>query len=331
MSVLLTGGAGYIGCHMALELLSAGEQVVVLDDLSTGFGWALPPEANQIIGDYGDVTILSNILVHYKIDTIIHLAAKTIVPNSITDPLGYYETNSIKSFSLLNQAKKFNIPHFIFASSAAVYGDPKLPTVKEGNPTNPINPYGRSKLMVEWMIEDVAQAHKINFVTLRFFNVCGADPYGRAGQNSRNATHLINVAVQAALGKRKLVNVYGTDYQTPDGSCVRDYIHVTDLVRASMAALKHLRNGYPSITCNIGNGHGFSVLEVIGAVKRVSGSNFDVRFSGRRAGDPAIIIASNKLARRKLDWLPLHTDLEEIIRHTFKWECHLNDLKSSTI
>ena len=326
MCVLLTGGAGYIGSHMVLDLLAAGEEVVVLDNLSVGFRWALPDDIIFVEGDYGDATVLNNIFSRYRIDTIIHLAAKIMAPESVMNPLGYYGNNVIKSAILLEQAIKAAVPHFIFASSAAVYGERNVAILTENDPTEPINPYGRSKLMVEWMLEDVAFAHQINFAALRYFNVCGADPEGRAGQNNSKGTHLINVAVQAALGQRAFVEVFGTDYPTPDGSCIRDYIHVTDLVRANMAALKHLRLGGASITCNIGYGSGYSVLDVINTVKRVSGHPFDVRLLGRRVGDPSLVVASNHLARSELGWEPCHANLEEIIQHSLAWasrlDCH---------
>ena len=325
MSILLTGGAGYIGSHVAIDLVAAGEQVIVIDDLSIGFAWALPHEVTLIIGDYGDAALLGELLSHYQIDTIIHFAAKIIAPESVTDPLDYYENNAAKTVTLLQQAVKASVPHFILASSAAVYGVQNLSSISEEEPTNPINPYGRTKLINEWMLEDTARAHQMTFVALRFFNACGADPYGRAGQNKWDAPHLINIAVQAALGRRSCVDVYGTDYPTPDGSCIRDYIHVTDLAHANMAALKYLRLGGASTTCNIGYGHGYSVLEVINTVKRVSGSEFKVRLLERRAGDPSIVVASSGLAQKRLGWMPRHADLEDIIRHTLAWERRSNN------
>ena len=320
MTVLVTGGAGYIGSHMVLELLDAGERVVVLDNLSTGFRWAVPPAATLIVGDFGDADLVADLLARFEVDAIIHFAAKIVVPESVADPLGYYENNTAKARSLLAQAVKAGVPHFIFSSTAAVYGEPKASPVIEDAPKDPINPYGRSKLMVEWMLADVAAAHKLTYTALRYFNVAGADPKGRSGQSTPNATHLIKVAVQAALGKRQGMQVFGTDYPTPDGSCLRDYIHVTDLVRAHMDALRRLRAGGGNITCNVGYGRGYSVLEVIDTVKRVSGVDFKVRRSGRRAGDPASIVASNGRIRRELGWEPRHDDLEQIVRLALDWE-----------
>jgi UDP-glucose 4-epimerase len=291
MTVLVTGGAGYIGSHMVLELLDAGERVVVLDDLSTGFRWAVAPQATLIEGDFGDAALVGDLLSRFEVDAIIHFAAKIVVPESVADPLGYYENNTAKARTLLAQAVKAGVPHFIFSSTAAVYGEPQASPVTEDAPTAPINPYGRSKLMVEWMLADVAAAHPLTYTALRYFNVAGADPEGRSGQSTPNATHLIKVAVQAALGRRTGMDVFGADYPTPDGSCLRDYIHVTDLASAHMDALRRLRAGGGNITCNVGYGRGYSVLEVIDTVKRVSGVDFEVRRSGRRAGDPAGLIA----------------------------------------
>ena len=320
MTVLVTGGAGYIGSHMVLELLDAGERVVVLDDLSTGFRWAVPPEAPLIVGDFGDAALVGELLRRYEVDAIIHFAAKIVVPESVANPLLYYENNTAKARSLLAEAVRAGVPHFIFSSTAAVYGEPKASPVTEDAPTSPINPYGRSKLMVEWMLADVAAAHSLNYTALRYFNVAGADPKGRSGQSTPNATHLIKVAVQAALGRRQGMDVFGTDYPTHDGSCLRDYIHVTDLVRAHMDALRRLRAGGGSITCNVGYGRGYSVLEVIDTVKRVSDVDFEVRLAGRRAGDPASIVASNERIRRELGWEPCHDDLQEIVRQALDWE-----------
>ena len=320
MSVLVTGGAGYIGSHMVLELLDAGERVVVLDNLSTGFRWAVSPQATLIEGDFGDAALVGELLARFEVDAIIHFAAKIVVPESVADPLGYYENNTARARTLLAQAVAAGVPHFIFSSTAAVYGEPRESPVTEDTPKDPINPYGRSKLMVEWMLADVAAAHKLTYTALRYFNVAGADPLGRTGQSTPNATHLIKVAVQAALGKRGGMEVFGTDYSTPDGSCLRDYIHVTDLVRAHMDALRRLRAGGGNITCNVGYGRGYSVLEVIDTVKRVSGVDFEVRLSGRRAGDPASIVAANERIRRELGWEPRHDDLEQIVRQALEWE-----------
>ena len=320
MTILVTGGAGYIGSHMALELLDAGERVVVLDNLSTGFRWAVPQAARLVVGDFGDRALVADLLAREKIESIIHFAAKIVVPDSVADPLGYYENNTAKARSLLQCAVEGGVKHFIFSSTAAVYGEPKTTPVREDDPKEPINPYGRSKLMVEWMLADTAAAHPLRYTALRYFNVAGADPKGRSGQSTDNATHLIKVTVQTALGLRKGMEVFGTDYPTPDGSCLRDYIQVTDLVRAHIDALRRLRAGGDSIVCNVGYSRGYSVLDVINTVKRVSGVDFPVRMSGRRAGDPAAIIASNERARKELGWVPMHDNLEEIVRQALNWE-----------
>lgn len=329
MTVLVTGGAGYIGSHMVLELLEAGEDVVVLDNLTTGFRWAVAPGAQFVAGDFGDKALVSELIAKHRIAAIIHFAAKIVVPDSVADPLGYYENNTAKARSLLQCAVDGGVKHFIFSSTAAVYGEPRSMPVREDDPKDPINPYGRSKLMVEWMLEDTAKAHPLRYAALRYFNVAGADPKGRSGQSSDNATHLIKVAVQAALGQRKGMDVFGTDYPTPDGSCVRDYIQVTDLVRAHMDALRYLRAGNDNLICNIGYSRGYSVLEVIDMVKRVSGIDFEVRLSGRRAGDPATIVAANERARTLLGWTPRHDDLQAIVRQALEWERGLPARKSA--
>ncbi|MGH9810904.1 MAG: UDP-glucose 4-epimerase GalE, partial [Terriglobia bacterium] len=281
MTVLVTGGAGYIGGHMVLALLDAGEKIVVLDDLSTGFRWAVPEAAKLIVGDVGDAALLDAILAEYRIDAIAHFAAKIVVPESVADPLGYYLNNTAKARTLLECAVRGKIKHFIFSSTAAVYGEPEVSPVNETARLAPINPYGRSKLTTEWMLEDAATAHGLKFAILRYFNVAGADPKGRLGQSTPNATHLIKVAVQAALGLRPGLEIFGTDYKTRDGTCIRDYIQVTDLVAAHLMALDYLRKGGESLVCNCGYGRGVSVFEVVDAVKQVSGADFKVRISGR--------------------------------------------------
>src|SRR4051812_4664509 len=282
MAVLVTGGAGYIGSHMALALLDAGEAVVVLDNLSTGFAWALPPEARLVVGDMGDQDLVGRLIREHRIDAIAHFAAKIVVPESVADPLGYYFNNTVKSRALIEAAVRGGVEHFIFSSTAAVYGDVDTKPVAEDTPLNPVSPYGRSKLMTEWMLADAAKAHGLRAVVLRYFNVAGADPLGRSGQSTTNATHLIKVAAQTALGERSHIEVFGTDYPTPDGSCLRDYIQVTDLANAHLDALTHLRGGGESLILNCGYGRGYSVLEVIDVVKRVSGRDFPC--ACRRAG-----------------------------------------------
>jgi UDP-glucose 4-epimerase len=327
MTVLVTGGAGYIGGHMVLALLDAGEDVVVLDNLSTGFRWAVPAGAKLVVGDFGDIETLERIFATHPIEAIAHFAARIVVPESVSDPLGYYENNTAKARTLLAAAVRHGVRHFIFSSTAAVYGEPPVDQVTEDTPQNPINPYGRSKLMVEWMLKDVSAAHDLRHVALRYFNVAGADPQGRLGQSTPNATHLIKIAVQAALGHRNGMDVFGTDYPTRDGSCIRDYIQVSDLIAAHMLALKHLRAGGASLTCNCGYGRGLSVLEVIDVVKKVSGVDFPVRISGRRAGDPANLIAGAERIRSELGWAPRHDDVEGIVRQALDWERRLHNMK----
>jgi UDP-glucose 4-epimerase len=320
MTTLVTGGAGYIGSHMVLELLDADEEIVVLDNLSTGRREALPPQVELVVGDFGDAALVRNLIENRGVDSIIHFAAKIVVPESLADPLGYYLNNTASARSLLACAVDKGVRNFIFSSTAAVYGDPEKNPVSEDESLKPMSPYGRSKLMVEWMLEDAAQAHDLHYVVLRYFNVAGADPRGRTGQSFPNATHLIKVATQAALGMRPGMEVFGTDYPTPDGSCLRDYVQVTDLVRAHMDALKYLRAGGASLICNCGYERGNSVLEVIEAVKRVSGADFAVKISGRRPGDPAAIVAANEKARKILGWTPMFDDLDEIVRQALAWE-----------
>ncbi|MET0605849.1 MAG: UDP-glucose 4-epimerase GalE [Beijerinckiaceae bacterium] len=320
MAVLVTGGAGYIGSHMANELIDAGEDVVVLDDMSAGFWWAVPPEAKLVQGDMGDQALVERTIREHGVDAIAHFAAKIVVPDSVADPLGYYLNNTVKARALIESAVKSKVKHFIFSSTAAVYGEPATNPIPEDLPLAPINPYGRSKMMTEMILRDVSAAHDLSHVILRYFNVSGADPKGRTGQSSPNATHLIKVAAQAALGRRPFMEVFGTDFPTPDGSGVRDYVQVTDLVRAHMAALKHLRAGGESLTCNCGYGSGYSVLQVIDVMKKVSGADFTVRMSGRRAGDPAALTAKADRIREKLGWTPEFDDLETIVRQALKWE-----------
>jgi UDP-glucose 4-epimerase len=325
MAVLVTGGAGYIGAHMVLALLDAGEDVVVLDDLSTGFAWAVPQPATLVVGDIADRAKLNAICAQHQIDSIAHFAAKIVVPDSITDPLGYYFSNTVKARALIEFAVRNRVKNFIFSSTAAVYGEPAVNPIFETAQPAPINPYGRSKLMVEWILEDTAKAHDLSYVALRYFNVAGADPKGRLGQSTPNATHLIKVAVQAALGLRPGMDVYGTDYPTPDGTCVRDYIQVSDLIAAHLLALGHLRGGGRSLVLNCGYGHGHSVREVVDVVKQVSGADFEVRLTGRRAGDPAALVAGAQAVRSQLGWKPRYDDLREIVRQAYQWERKLRD------
>lgn len=320
MTVLVTGGAGYIGSHMVLALLDAGEKVVVLDNLSTGFWWAVPQEAVFVKGDSGDQALVSRIIRQHGVTAIIHFAAKLIVPESVADPLGYYANNTVKTRALIEAAVRGGVKQFIFSSTAAVYGETSSDPVSETTPLNPVSPYGKSKLMSEWMLQDVGAAHGLPFVVLRYFNVAGADPKGRVGQSTANATHLIKVAAQAALRKRAGMEVFGTDYATRDGSCMRDYIQVSDLAAAHLDALTHLRKGGASGIFNCGYGTGYTVLEVIKTVKAVSGVDFPVKISGRRAGDPAVIVAKSDLIRSTLGWKPKHDDLTQIVTQALNWE-----------
>jgi UDP-glucose 4-epimerase len=328
MSVLVTGGAGYIGSHMALELLDAGEPVVVLDNLSTGFAWAIPKGATFVEGDVSDQTLVQHIVENHEVDAIIHFAGSIVVPDSVADPLGYYLNNTVKSRALIEAAVKSGIRHFIFSSTAAVYGMTGDAPVAEDAPLAPMSPYGSSKRMTEIMLADTARAHDLRYVALRYFNVAGADPKGRSGQSTPRATHLIKVACETALGKRSRMQVFGTDYPTPDGTCLRDYIHVTDLTRAHLEALRYLRAGGKSDIFNCGYGRGFSVLEVIDAVKRAAGRDFEVAMSARRPGDPAVVVAASARIREALAWVPEHDALDTVVRHALGWEKRLSSLQN---
>jgi len=324
MSVLVTGGAGYIGSHMVWQLIDAGEAVVVLDNLSTGFAWAIAPEAKFVKGDCGDEALVGRLIDEHKVEAIIHFAGSVVVPDSVSDPLGYYLNNTVKARALIAAAVKGKVRHFIFSSTAAVYGTPSVTPVGEGAPLIPESPYGRSKMMVEMILADTAAAHDFRYVALRYFNVAGADPAGRTGQSTKGATHLIKVASETALGKRAEITVYGTDYPTPDGTCVRDYIHVTDLVAAHADALKHLRSGGGSLVANCGYGRGFSVLEVLDTVKQVSGKAFKVVYGERRPGDAVAVVASPALIKERFGWKPKHDDLGGIVRDALAWEVSLS-------
>ncbi len=325
MSVLVTGGAGYIGGHMTLGLLDAGEKVVVLDDLSTGFDWAVNELARLVVGDTGDADLVARLIDEHEIDAIAHFAAKIVVPDSLSDPLGYYLNNTSNARTLIETAIKGGVKQFIFSSTAAVYGETSAEPVSEDTPLAPISPYGRSKLMVEWMLEDAARAFDFRFVALRYFNVAGADPEGRLGQSTPRATHLIKRGVQTALGIYPSMEIFGQDYPTRDGTCVRDYIQVTDLIDAHMAALRYLRGGGESTVCNCGYGHGETVREVVDVVKRVSGIDFKVIMSPRRPGDPAAIVARAYRARQVLGWRPARDNLDDIVRQALDWERRLHN------
>ena len=323
MTVLVTGGAGYIGSHMVLALRDAGEDVIVLDDLSSGFRWAVPEQVKFVAGDIGNLDTLLRLLLTNRVDAILHFAGSVVVPQSIADPLGYYHNNSCKSRTLIEAALRSKVQHFIFSSSAAVYGMPERNPVAEEARPEPISPYGTSKLITELMLRDTARAYNLRYVALRYFNVAGADPLGRSGQSTAHATHLIKVACEAALGERPHLEVFGTDYPTPDGTCIRDYIHVTDLVAAHVDALRYLRAGGASAVLNCGYGSGFSVLDVVAAVKRVSQSDFPVRLGARRAGDPAALVAKATRIGEVLGWTPKLNRLDTIVGHALAWEKHL--------
>jgi UDP-glucose 4-epimerase len=323
MTVLVTGGCGYIGSHMVHALHDGDERVVVLDNLSTGFRWALPEGVPLVVGETGDQPLVTKLLAEHAVDAIIHFAASIVVPDSVSNPLGYYKNNTVNSRALIECAVQAGVKALVFSSTAAVYGNPATVPVGEDDPLQPMSPYGSSKLMTEIMLRDADIAHGLPHVVLRYFNVAGADPHGRTGQSTKGATHLIKVAVETALGKRKGMSVFGTDYPTPDGTCVRDYIHVTDLIAAHRDALAYLRGGGTSATMNCGYGHGFSVLEVIDAVKRAAGSDFKVEMAERRPGDPASIIAKSDKIRATLGWQPRYADLDVIVKHALKWEREL--------
>jgi UDP-glucose 4-epimerase len=326
--VLVTGGAGYIGSHAVLALLDAGYPVTVIDNLTTGFRFAVPGDVQFYEGDIEDADLLRRIFSEQGIRAIMHFAGSIIVPESVENPLKYYHNNTAKSRALIAAAVEAGVPHFIFSSTAATYGTPEVSPVTEDSPKRPINPYGMSKLMTEMMLADVAAAHPINYCALRYFNVAGADPQCRSGQSTAGATHLIKVAVEAALGKRKSVGVFGTDFDTPDGTGVRDYIHVSDLADAHVLALDALAaRPKESLTMNCGYGQGFSVLEVLDAVDRVTNLRIERELQGRRAGDPASLISDNKRIRSTLPWQPRFADLDTIVAHALAWERKLGELR----
>ena len=323
MAVLVTGGAGYIGSHMVLALTDAGQDVVVLDNLTTGFAWAIAPQAKLVEGDIGDEALVERTLESHNVDAVVHFAGSIVVPESVSDPLDYYLNNTVKSRALMAAVVKAGVKNFIFSSTAAVYGNPKTQPVFETELPAPISPYGSSKLMTEMMLRDSHFAYGLNYVALRYFNVAGADPQGRTGQSTPRATHLIKVACQTALGQRASMDVFGTDYDTPDGTCLRDYIHVSDLISAHMDALAHLRKGGESGIFNCGYGQGYSVLEVINAVEKAYGGPVNKKLVPRRAGDPAAIVAGAARVREVLGWQPKYADLDFIVASALAWERHL--------
>jgi UDP-glucose 4-epimerase len=324
MSVLVTGGAGYIGSHMTLALLEQGEEVVVLDNLSTGIRGLVPPGATFIEGTIADSLLLRSVIACHGVDTILHFAGSTVVPESVEKPLSYYENNTSASRALIEAAADGGIRHFIFSSTAAVYRIAESPTVAETAPTIPASPYGRSKLMTEWILEDAAKAGGFGYVVLRYFNVAGADPGGRTGQSTPRATHLIKRACQVALGKHPYLGIYGTDYPTPDGTGIRDYIHVSDLVAAHILALRHLRGGGDSGIFNCGYGRGFSVREIVAAVERAAGHVVPVKEMPRRKGDLAAVISDPCKLKNRLGWAPRHDEITAIVDSAFAWESRLD-------
>ncbi|MEL6874501.1 MAG: UDP-glucose 4-epimerase GalE [Pseudomonadota bacterium] len=328
-TVLVTGGAGYIGSHAVLALRDAGWPVAVIDNLVTGFRWAVPDDVAFYEGDISDADLLAKIIADEKIGAVMHFAGSVVVPESVENPLKYYDNNSTRSRSLIESVVAGGVKHFIFSSTAATYGIPAVSPVREDTPQVPINPYGMSKLMTEHMLRDVAAAHEMNFCALRYFNVAGADPQARSGQSTIGATHLLKVAVEAALGKRDGVAIFGTDYDTPDGTGVRDYIHVSDLAAAHVLALEALiADPETSHFLNCGYGRGFSVLEVLDAVDRVTNLQIDRKIEGRRAGDPDSLISDNGAIMERFPWQPKHADLDQIVRHALAWERKLGDIQS---
>jgi len=324
MAVLVTGGAGYIGSHMTWDLLDRGEKVVVVDNLSTGARGLVAEGAVFVEGDAGNGDLVARLIVEHGIEAVIHFAGSIVVPESVERPLAYYANNTVVARNLIEAAIESGVKNFIFSSTATVYAGASPDPLSETLPTGPISPYGRSKLMTEWMLEDASKAHDFRHVVLRYFNVAGADPKGRTGQSSPRATHLIKRASQVALGRVPHLDIFGTDYPTADGTGVRDYIHVSDLVAAHALALDYLRDGGSSTTMNCGYGHGSSVRDVIASVERVTGRALPVRESPHRPGDPPWLVADSRLIKATLGWAPIHDDLDEIVRTAYAWERRLN-------
>ncbi len=323
--VLVTGGAGYIGSHAVLALKDAGFPVCVIDNLVTGFRWAVPTDVPFYEGDIADAALFDQIVSEQGIKAVMHFAGSVVVPESVADPLKYYHNNTVRTRALLDSLIRHKIPRMIFSSTAAVYGIPDVVPVQEDMPTEPINPYGASKLMTEWMLRDCAFAYEFSYCALRYFNVAGADPQGRTGQSTRNATHLIKVAVEAALGKRERIEIFGSDFATKDGTGVRDYIHVSDLADAHVVALRWMLD-HPthSMTLNCGYNRGFSVNEVLDAVDRVTGQKIKRDYAPRRAGDPAELVADNSRIRDSFGWQPRHGNLDFIVQTAHAWEAGLD-------
>jgi len=318
-AILVTGGAGYIGSHVVRQLGEAGEKIIVLDNLGKGFRQAVTA-GELVVGEVGDYSLVSRLLAEHRVDTVMHFAAHTVVPESVALPLKYYGNNTCSTRSLLQACLENRVKHFVFSSTAAVYGIPEGGYASEESPTRPINAYGTSKLMSEWMLRDVAAVNPMRYVALRYFNVAGSDPTGRIGQSTPGATLLTKVACEAMVGKRTHVSIFGTDYPTPDGTGVRDYLHIEDLASAHLRALDYLRAAGRSTTLNVGYGHGYSVREVLAMVEAVGGKPLTIREEPRRAGDPAYLVARAERIRTELGWQPRHDNLRAIVSSSLAWE-----------
>lgn len=328
MKVLVTGGAGYIGSHVVRQLGEAGHDIVVFDNLSTGYRWAVTA-GELVVGDLADESAIDQLFSEHRFEAVLHFAANIVVPESVANPLKYYSNNTRNTLNLLKAVERYQVPYMVFSSTAAVYGMPDQQVLTEDLPLAPINPYGASKMMSERMIMDLAAASSLNYVILRYFNVAGANPDGLLGQATPEATHLIKVACECVTGQREGMSVFGTDYDTRDGTCIRDYIHVEDLAKAHVMALDYMAKGGESKVLNCGYGRGFTVREVIDVVKQVSGVNFPVTETDRRAGDPAALMADNTLIRDTLGWSPDYDDLETIVRTALVWEAIWQKKKAS--
>jgi UDP-glucose 4-epimerase len=328
MTVLVTGGAGYIGSHTVLALLDAGEPVVVVDNLSTGSSDALPRHVPLLVQDVGDEAMMVGIMRSYGVDVIIHLAGSVVVQDSVRDPLAYYRNNTVATHGLLSAAVRCKVKHFVFSSTAAVYGNPTQLPVRETAATDPQSPYGASKLIVERMLQDIAAAHSMRYVILRYFNVAGADPNGRAGLSAANATHLIKIAAELATGQRSQMDIFGTDYPTPDGTCIRDFVHVSDLAQVHRNAVSHLARGGRSAILNCGYGRGYSVLEVLACVRKLCRKDFTIRHAERRPGDVVAMVADVRRIRSEFGWVPQHDDLNAMIADAVAWENKLIALRN---
>jgi UDP-glucose 4-epimerase len=324
-AVLVTGGAGYIGSHVVLALVDAGWSVVVVDDLSTGRRDLVPTEVPFVDGDVGDEALMGRVIGDHGCAAVLHFAGSIVIPESVVDPLKYYRNNTVASRALIEASVAAEVTAFVFSSTAAVYGTPATVPVGEEAPVQPINPYGASKLMTEWILRDTSAATDLRYAALRYFNVAGADAAGRSGQCSREATHLIKIACETAVGKRPHMNLYGDDYETPDGTCVRDYIHVSDLATAHLAALEHLLAGGDDMVLNCGYGRGFSVRQVLAAVERAAGTPLDVDVAPRRPGDAPELVADPRRLRQRLAWAPTHDDLDTIVESALAWERRLHE------